>query len=301
VNNLVSIIVPCYNQAQYLDECLESIFNQTYPNWECIIINDGSLDETEDIALSWCNKDTRFIYLKKENGGLSSARNAGLKKAKGEYIQFLDCDDTIHPLKFEKQTECFSDKIDISVSDYFPFDNRYGTFFSERYVTPFLYGIDAKYNIVLFWETQLSIPCHCVLFKRELLFLNDEIYFDETLPNHEDWVFWSKLFYRSKGFVNIKIALANYRIHFSSMCYDLEKMNKGFVAAVIKLEEFFKNENDFKGIQAARMKRSKIDESVNDFTDKKATYSLKKVIKLFLPPITFIIFSKITRLLINKK
>ncbi|WP_374360648.1 glycosyltransferase family 2 protein, partial [Cloacibacterium sp.] len=74
---LISVVVPCYNQAQYLDECLQSVLNQTYQDWECIIVNDGSPDHTEEIAKNWVEKDTRFIYLSKENGGLSSARNAG--------------------------------------------------------------------------------------------------------------------------------------------------------------------------------------------------------------------------------
>jgi len=92
---LISVIVPCYNQAQYMDECLQSVLDQTYQNWECIIVNDGSPDDTEEVALQWTEKDTRFIYLKKENGGLSSARNAGIEIAKGEWILPLDCDDKI--------------------------------------------------------------------------------------------------------------------------------------------------------------------------------------------------------------
>ena len=87
---LISVIVPCYNQAQYLDECLQSVLDQTYTDWECIIVNDGSPDNTEDVAKKWVEKDTRFIYLSKENGGLSSARNAGIEIAKGEWILPLD-------------------------------------------------------------------------------------------------------------------------------------------------------------------------------------------------------------------
>ncbi|MGL6039433.1 MAG: glycosyltransferase family 2 protein, partial [Soonwooa sp.] len=59
-NQLISIIVPCYNQSQYLDECLQSVLDQTYQNWECIIVNDGSKDDTEEIALKWIVKDNRF-------------------------------------------------------------------------------------------------------------------------------------------------------------------------------------------------------------------------------------------------
>ena len=83
---LISIIVPCYNQAQYLDECLQSVLDQTYHNWECIIVNDGSPDNTEEFANKWTAKDSRFKYLLKTNGGLSSARNAGIETANGEWI-----------------------------------------------------------------------------------------------------------------------------------------------------------------------------------------------------------------------
>lgn len=94
-NPLVSIIIPCYNQSQYLDECLESVFKQSYSNWECIIVNDGSEDETENIAKRWLDIDPRFRYLYKKNGGLSSARNAGIFIAKGGWILPLDSDDKI--------------------------------------------------------------------------------------------------------------------------------------------------------------------------------------------------------------
>jgi glycosyltransferase involved in cell wall biosynthesis len=89
----VSIIIPCYNQAKYLPEALHSILDQTHQNWECIIVNDGSPDETEEVAKKWCEQDSRFVYLYKENGGLSSARNYGIKAAIGKYILTLDADD----------------------------------------------------------------------------------------------------------------------------------------------------------------------------------------------------------------
>ena len=94
-NPKVSIIVPCYNQAQYLTEALQSVLEQTYGNWECIIVNDGSPDNTKEVAQEWVKKDSRFIYLFKENGGLSSARNAGIAIAEGEFILPLDADDRI--------------------------------------------------------------------------------------------------------------------------------------------------------------------------------------------------------------
>ena len=93
--SIVSIIVPCYNYAALFREALDSVLAQTYDDWECIIVNDGSTDDTEEIALQYCQKDERFIYFYKENGGHSSARNYGIKKSKGEYILPLDPDDKI--------------------------------------------------------------------------------------------------------------------------------------------------------------------------------------------------------------
>ena len=92
---LISVVIPAYNAGQFLDETLESVLSQTYENWECIIVNDGSTDSTESVAKKWCEKDSRFRLTNKENGGLSSARNWGIKESKAEYIAFLDADDIL--------------------------------------------------------------------------------------------------------------------------------------------------------------------------------------------------------------
>lgn len=102
MNQLVSIVVPCYNQAQYLDEALQSLYDQTHSNWECIIVNDGSIDHTAEIAHEWVAKDSRFFYIYKENGGVSSARNLGIESAKGEFILTLDADDKYGSTFIEK-------------------------------------------------------------------------------------------------------------------------------------------------------------------------------------------------------
>ena len=92
---LISVVISAYNAEQFLDETLESVLSQTYENWECIIVNDGSTDNTESVAKKWCEKDSRFRLTNKENGGLSSARNWGIKESKAEYIAFLDVDDIL--------------------------------------------------------------------------------------------------------------------------------------------------------------------------------------------------------------
>ena len=104
---LVSIIIPCYNQAEYLSETLDSVLAQSYPNWEGVIVNDGSTDKTDEVAGCYCKKDPRFKYVKQENKGLSSARNTGIARSSGEYILPLDSDDIIAPTYLEKIVSYF--------------------------------------------------------------------------------------------------------------------------------------------------------------------------------------------------
>jgi glycosyltransferase involved in cell wall biosynthesis len=93
----VSIIIPCFNQAGFLAESAGSVLAQSFTDWECIIVNDGSSDNTEEEALSLCRKDNRIVYLAKPNGGLAAARNFGIEHSKGDYILPLDADDKIGP------------------------------------------------------------------------------------------------------------------------------------------------------------------------------------------------------------
>lgn len=104
----VSIIIPCYNMEPYLAETLDSVASQTYNNWECIIIDDGSTDNTELIVNNYCNNDNRFRYIKQENKGVSAARNNGIKQANGEFILPLDGDDIIEKTYIEKAVNYIS-------------------------------------------------------------------------------------------------------------------------------------------------------------------------------------------------
>lgn len=93
----VSIIIPVYKTEQYLRECLESVLVQTYTDWECLLIDDGSPDDCGAICDEYVSRDSRFRVFHKENGGVSSARNVGLDNCVGEYVTFVDSDDTIAP------------------------------------------------------------------------------------------------------------------------------------------------------------------------------------------------------------
>lgn len=97
MEELISVVVPIYGVEKYLASCVESICRQTYHNLEILLIDDGSPDRSGEIADELAKKDTRIHVIHKENGGLSDARNAGIDAATGEYITFVDSDDTIHP------------------------------------------------------------------------------------------------------------------------------------------------------------------------------------------------------------
>jgi len=108
----VSIIVPVYNVAPYLEECLQSIARQSFGDFECIVVDDGSTDGSGEMCDSWAACDPRFRVLHQENRGLSAARNTGLDVASGEYVQFVDSDDWVEPnytealLRYAKRSGC---------------------------------------------------------------------------------------------------------------------------------------------------------------------------------------------------
>lgn len=100
-----SIIVAVYNIEKYINQCIESIINQTYSEIEIILVNDGSTDNSLHILQEWKQKDNRIKIINKKNGGLSSARNEGLKVATGEYVAYIDGDDWVSPKMFEKLSQ----------------------------------------------------------------------------------------------------------------------------------------------------------------------------------------------------
>ena len=100
-NPLISIIIPIYNAAQYLPQCIDSILSQTYQLWECILIDDGSTDNSFSICKIYSARDSRIKVIQKENEGVSIARNWGIERAIGEFITFIDADDWVEPYYLE--------------------------------------------------------------------------------------------------------------------------------------------------------------------------------------------------------
>ncbi len=124
-NDLISIIVPIYNVEKYLKKCVESICNQTYQNLEIILVDDGSPDKCGEICDGYAKADKRIKVIHKKNGGLSSARNAGLDIAKGEYISFIDSDDYIASDFIEKlYLLCIKNDADIAECGFTKFQDK---------------------------------------------------------------------------------------------------------------------------------------------------------------------------------
>ena len=123
MNEKITVIVPVYNVEHYLDKCLDSLINQTYKNLEIIVINDGSTDNSGIICQEYAQKDNRIIYIEKENGGLSDARNVGLDKMTGSYVTFVDSDDWVEldyvEVLYNKIIEY---EVDISVGNYYSYN-----------------------------------------------------------------------------------------------------------------------------------------------------------------------------------
>ena len=126
----ITVIVPVYNVEHYLDKCLDSLVNQTYKNLEIIVINDGSTDNSGIICQEYAQKDNRIVYIEKENGGQSEARNMGLDRMTGSYVTFVDSDDWIEldyvEILYKKITEY---QADIAVGNYYSFNETEGMYY----------------------------------------------------------------------------------------------------------------------------------------------------------------------------
>lgn len=179
-NPLISIIVPCYKQAQYLSECLQSVTDQTYQNWECIIVDDGSPDNTENIAKAWCLKDKRIKYLYKDNGGVSAARNAGIAIAQGEWILPLDADDKINNKYLELAAHVFENGNNVCIvyceAEFFGSKN------SKWNLEPFSFKSLLKENMIF-----------CTAFFKKEDWAKIGGYDCKMIHGYEDWEFWINL------------------------------------------------------------------------------------------------------------
>ena len=236
-NALVSVIVPCFNYGRFLPDSIASVQEQTHTNWECIIINDGSTDDTTGVAERLAGEDTRIKVIHQENHGPSSARNRGLDVALGQYIQFLDADDLIAPGKIEVQLSLLAGarKPGLAYSDYryCDRDNPDVTVSRDSLAPPRFKTSRPVLDLASRWETEFSMPIHSFLFDARF-FKEIGIRFDESLRNHEDWDCWMRIFVLDPVIFHIPEPLTIYRIHSDSICANTPRMLEGFCTALKK-------------------------------------------------------------------
>lgn len=193
-NYKVSVIVAAYNIQDYIVKCLESIANQTYKNLEVIVVDDGSSDNTGKLADEFAENDKRFIVIHKENGGVSSARNRGIDIASGDFIGFVDGDDTIEVDMYEMLVNnSIKYDADISHCGYKVIENNKETLF---YGTEKLIIQDRKKGLIDLFEGSLIEPSLCnKIFKSNIV---GDIRLDESIKINEDLYFNVLLFDKSK-------------------------------------------------------------------------------------------------------
>ena len=217
---LISVIIPVYNAEKYLEQCLNSIKNQTYKNFEVIIVNDGSKDNTDSICKKFAQSDSRFRYFSKENGGVSSARNFGLDNANGHYITFIDGDDWVEHNHLEILIKSITEKnSDIAICSYKEFDNNIDTYYTIVYtkqeknllnfekmnrddfltIFPKLMSINVCFNNAV-----------AKLFRKELV---NNLRFDTSIKYGEDLDFYFSLYLNVESISYVDELTYVYRIH----------------------------------------------------------------------------------------
>jgi glycosyltransferase involved in cell wall biosynthesis len=211
MNSLISIIIPCYNSEGTLQSTLKSVSDQSFQNWEAIIINDGSTDETEEIALKWSKVDKRFKYFSKQNEGLGKTRNFGIERAEGKYILPLDSDNLVGKDFVSAALKIFENNPEIGVV------HGNAEYFGDRTGIWVMGKFDLQKMLV---HNYIDA---CAIYKRDLWTAVGG--YDEKMPHqgHEDWEFW--------------LALGSLNVPF---CYLNEITFKYFVSSTSMIRSFSK-------------------------------------------------------------
>mgnify|MGYP000591148944 CR=1 FL=1 len=226
-NELISIVVPIYNVENYLRMCLDSILGQTYEHFECLLINDGSPDNSADICREYVAKDARFRYFEKENGGVASARNLGIKRSEGAYITFIDSDDWVDSDYLEVlYNSLLEEDADISVSTYKQFNTKENCWYlhsSQRGYEKRIFTnqelIDEFIDLNTF-DYSYGFVCGKLVRKA----LSDNIAFNEMTTLGEDMEYWLKLYLISNKVVYVNRDSYIYRVDNVNRYFESEKI-----------------------------------------------------------------------------
>lgn len=180
---IFSVIIPCYNHANLLADSLSSLLRQSFTNWQAIIVNDGSTDNTIEIADYWCKSDSRIKLISVSNNGLSSARNTGIKFSTGEYIALLDADDKYEFNHLQSLLNVFQAGSDIVFTGY--------KYFSDSTLINHSVRLNRSINFQQILDGNI-VPPVAVAFKRSIFEFSGG--FDTSLKSAEDWDLWIRFY-----------------------------------------------------------------------------------------------------------
>lgn len=234
---LISVIVPVYKVEQYLENCIESVIGQSYKNWELILVDDGSPDNCPQICDNYAVKDSRIRVIHKANGGLSSARNAGLDVFNGEYVTFLDSDDFWHGDYLNiMMSLCIENNAKMSQC---AFVRGRETFFP---IDEVLHNVEVYNNHSIFTSFKANIIMCGKLYDRSLF---DDIRMPIGLINEDDWTAW-KLYYKSSYIAVTQQPLYYYTVNPNSiMGTQRKKVDLTYIGAYEERIAFFKGTGEF--------------------------------------------------------
>jgi glycosyltransferase involved in cell wall biosynthesis len=212
-NILVSVIMPSYNHAAFISEAVDSVINQTYKNWELIIVDNNSTDGTDLILNAFSIKDERIRIIKISNNGIiAKSRNAGLKAAKGSLIAFLDSDDIWFNNKLEKAIELFSiTNADCICTNIFRFNE------STCSIKPYISRVTGFFNFNDIFPKKNFICQSSVVIKKEIIQAIGYINEDIKVRTIEDYDFWLRILSSKFKFYFDSNVYALYRLHGSNM------------------------------------------------------------------------------------
>lgn len=186
---LISVIVPVYNVEQYLVQCIDSILNQKYENFELLLVDDGSTDRSGEICDVYEKKDKRVRVFHKKNGGVSSARNVGLDNAKGEWIAFVDSDDIVTPNYLSELYSDVKSDVDLVIQKYFIFkDYLKDERFLEAIKETDIYDKSDLQKLIVEYHLYKNGHIWSKLYKQEFI-QNNNIRFQEEISFCEDYYF----------------------------------------------------------------------------------------------------------------
>jgi glycosyltransferase involved in cell wall biosynthesis len=213
MKTVVSIIMPTYNYGIFIEESLRKLQAQTYPHWECIIIDDGSMDNTREVVEGFIATDERFIYIHQENQGVSAARNLGLKKIRGDYVQFLDADDYLADDKLEKNIGLIKEeKLDFIYNNecWFTLDKNRQTIPQKTEFKEVNIQEDYNERMVQFISSN-PFAINNPLFSKVLLEKTGAFHPDIHLG--EDWLLWFQIAYTNPRIGKCKDVLVYIQRH----------------------------------------------------------------------------------------